>query len=159
MLGSLALICPACFRVLRPPAKMGFANSDIQTRERHFLPVNRAKHFIDRLAPTVPPLPVLQVPPSASNLPVWRQAVYFVQIYVGSGMTLLASRYRSPLTISFQAIRASLFANAMATNFGGLRAMMSLARARSEFPVGAYLRSQPSRQPPKRFAACRHRRV
>jgi hypothetical protein len=72
MLGSLALICPACFRVLRPPAKMGFADSEIQTRERHFLPVNRAEHFTDRLAPNVPPLPVLQVPPSASNLPVWR---------------------------------------------------------------------------------------
>ena len=45
MLGSLALICPACFRVLRPPAKMGFADSEIQTRERHFLPVNRAEHL------------------------------------------------------------------------------------------------------------------
>ena len=43
MLGSLALICPACFRVLRPLAKMGFADSEIQTRERHFLPVNRAE--------------------------------------------------------------------------------------------------------------------
>jgi hypothetical protein len=45
MLGSLALICPACFRVLRPLAKMGFADSEIQTRERHFLPVNRAEHL------------------------------------------------------------------------------------------------------------------
>jgi len=34
-------------------------------------------------------------------------------------MTLVAGRYRSPLTISFHAIRAGLFANAMATSFGG----------------------------------------
>lgn len=43
MLGSLALICPAYFRVLRPLAKMGFADSELQTRERHLLPVNRAE--------------------------------------------------------------------------------------------------------------------
>lgn len=127
MLGSLALICPACFRVLRPPAKMGFADSEIRTRERHFLPVNRAEHSTDRLAPNVPPRPVLQVPPPASDLPVRRQALQFVQVYVGICATLLAGRYRSPLTISFQAIRASLFANAMATSFGGLRATMSFS--------------------------------
>ncbi|MGY3692216.1 hypothetical protein ACVIGA_002296 [Bradyrhizobium sp. USDA 3240] len=45
MLGSLALICPACLWVLRPPAKMGFADSEIQTQERHSLPVNRAEHL------------------------------------------------------------------------------------------------------------------
>jgi hypothetical protein len=45
MLGSLALICPAYFRVLRPLAKMGFADSEIQTRERHLLPVNRAEYL------------------------------------------------------------------------------------------------------------------
>ena len=134
MLGSLALICPACFRVLRPPAKMGFADSEIQTRERHFLPVNRAEHFTDRLAPNVPPLPILQVPPPASNLPVWRQALHFVQVCVGIGMTSLAGRYRSPLTISFQAIRASLFANAMATSFGGLRAIMSFSQGQERLP-------------------------
>ena len=70
MFGSLALICPAYFRILRPLAKMGFADSEIQTRERHFLPVNRAEHFTDRLAPNVPPLPFLQVPASASDLAV-----------------------------------------------------------------------------------------
>jgi hypothetical protein len=43
MLGSLALICPAYYRVLRPLAKMGFADSELQTRERHLLPVNRAE--------------------------------------------------------------------------------------------------------------------
>ena len=43
MFGSLALICPACFRVLRPLAKMGFADSEFQTRERHLLPANRAE--------------------------------------------------------------------------------------------------------------------
>ena len=43
MFGSLALICPAYFRVLRPLAKMGFADSEFQTRERHLLPVNRAE--------------------------------------------------------------------------------------------------------------------
>lgn len=58
------------FSDLATPAKMGFADSEIQTRERHFLPVNRAEHFTDRLAPNVPPLPILQVPPPASNLPV-----------------------------------------------------------------------------------------
>jgi hypothetical protein len=42
-IGSLALICPAYFWVLRPLAKMGFADSEVQTRERHFLPVNRAE--------------------------------------------------------------------------------------------------------------------
>lgn len=42
-IGSLALICPAFFRVLRPLAKMGFADSEVLTRERHFLPVNRAE--------------------------------------------------------------------------------------------------------------------
>ena len=45
MLGSLALICPAYFRVLRPLAKMGFADSKVQTRERHLLPVNRAEYL------------------------------------------------------------------------------------------------------------------
>lgn len=45
MLGSLALICPAYFRVLRPLAKMGFADSEVQTRERHLLPVNRAEYL------------------------------------------------------------------------------------------------------------------
>ena len=44
-IGSLALICPAYFRVLRPLAKMGFADSEIQTRERHLLPVNRAEYL------------------------------------------------------------------------------------------------------------------
>ena len=54
---------------LRPLAKMGFANSEIQTRERHLLPVNRAETLPVRLAPITPPLPILQVPASASDLP------------------------------------------------------------------------------------------
>ncbi|GMO95627.1 hypothetical protein BwSF19_75980 [Bradyrhizobium ottawaense] len=41
--GSLALICPAYFRILRSLAKMGFADGEFQTRERHLLPVNRAE--------------------------------------------------------------------------------------------------------------------
>jgi hypothetical protein len=131
---------------------MGSADSEIQTRERHFLPVNRAEHFTNRLAPNVPPLTILQVPPLVSNLPVWRQALLFVQVSVGIGMTLLAGRYRSRLTISFQAIRASLFANAMAPSFSGLRAMMSFSQGQERVSVGAYPRSQPSRQPLKRFA-------
>jgi hypothetical protein len=54
---------------LRPLAKMGFANSELQTRERHLLPVNRAETLAVRLAPITPPLPILQVPASASDLP------------------------------------------------------------------------------------------
>lgn len=53
---------------LRPLAKMGFANSEIQTRERHLLPVNRAETLPVRLAPITPPLPILQVPALASDL-------------------------------------------------------------------------------------------
>jgi hypothetical protein len=33
------------FWVLRPLAKMGFADSEVQTRERHLLPVNRAEYL------------------------------------------------------------------------------------------------------------------
>ena len=62
-IGSLALICPAFDSGLRPLAKMGFANSEIQTRERHLLPVNRAETLPVRLAPITPPLHFLQVPP------------------------------------------------------------------------------------------------
>ena len=46
----------------------------------------------------------------------------------------LTGRYRPPLTISFQAIRASLFANAMATSFGGLRAIMSFSQGQERLP-------------------------
>ena len=63
---------------------------------------------------------------TSENLLSVAQQIAFIGI-IGTGMTLLAGRYRSPLTISFQAIRASLFANAMATSFGGLRAMISFS--------------------------------
>ena len=53
---------------LRPLAKMGFANSEVQTRERHLLPVNRAEYLPVRLAPITPPFLVLQVPASTSDL-------------------------------------------------------------------------------------------
>ena len=77
-------------------------------------------------------------PRETDEIPVWRllrslatcETPIVAAVHgncVGIGTTLLAGRYSSPLTISFKAIRASLFANAMATSFGGLRAMISLS--------------------------------
>ncbi len=43
-------------------------------------------------------------------------------------ITGLAGRYRSPLTMSFQAMRAFLFANATAANFGGFRLSRSISQ-------------------------------
>ena len=61
--------------------------------------------------------------------------VSFKSVYIGIGIgTALAGRYRSPLTISFQAILASLFANAIATSFGGLRAIMSFSQSQGRVP-------------------------
>jgi hypothetical protein len=51
---------------------MGFANSEIQTRERHLLPVNRAESPPVRLAPITPPLLFLQVPALAPDLAAYR---------------------------------------------------------------------------------------